>query len=280
MAHRPCLLFCTLHTLLSGCGEDGGATSTSSASTSQISTTTTTTIIPTTTTPTTATPTTTTSGTSDPHTEGTDATSIPSTSGVSATSSSDDGTVPVTTGDGESSTDQLRQPVPFCRPKCSAAKDCSNGLPGYEEHNWSCITGGCVWLGCMSDEECSPGSKCAPTNSDAGFKAYCFEACETAATCGQGIGPYISENHVCEKGACIYLGCGSNVQCKELQSNWTCHADTPPTCLQECISSAECGSNLPAWDADNYVCQGGACIYLGCNSDRECDASQVCVAAE
>lgn len=129
--------------------------------------------------------------------------------------------------------------------------------------------------GRMSDDECSPGSKCAPTISDAGFKAFCFEACETAATCGQGTGPYIPENHICENGACIYLGCSTNNQCKELQSNWTCHAGTPPTCLQECASSAECGSNLPAWDADNYQCEGGACIYQGCNSDRECDALSV-----
>jgi hypothetical protein len=44
-------------------------------------------------------------------------------------------------------------------------------------------------------------------------------------------------------------------------------------CLPACASAGDCDLGAgPAWDADNYLCDGGACKYQGCNSDSECMA--------
>jgi hypothetical protein len=44
-------------------------------------------------------------------------------------------------------------------------------------------------------------------------------------------------------------------------------------CRPVCSSPADCATpNSPAYDADNYTCQNGACIYAGCLSDAECNA--------
>ncbi|MEM9493566.1 MAG: hypothetical protein AAGC55_30740, partial [Myxococcota bacterium] len=52
-------------------------------------------------------------------------------------------------------------------------------------------------------------------------------------------------------------------------------------CFLSCITAAECSQGTPAFDADNYQCQGGVCRYIGCVSDDECaatylDPSYVC----
>jgi hypothetical protein len=44
-----------------------------------------------------------------------------------------------------------------------------------------------------------------------------------------------------------------------------------PVCLETCSTRADCGvGTSPAYDADNYACEGGYCIYSGCLSDDEC----------
>jgi hypothetical protein len=47
------------------------------------------------------------------------------------------------------------------------------------------------------------------------------------------------------------------------------------SCVYACTSPADC-STQPAggvWDADNYACQNGGCVYIGCNDDAECAAT-------
>ncbi|RME21227.1 MAG: hypothetical protein D6806_15015 [Deltaproteobacteria bacterium] len=46
-----------------------------------------------------------------------------------------------------------------------------------------------------------------------------------------------------------------------------------PQCLKGCTSAADCDFGSPAYDADNYECRNGVCVYSGCNSDGECQAS-------
>src|SRR5690606_17237838 len=45
-------------------------------------------------------------------------------------------------------------------------------------------------------------------------------------------------------------------------------------CRAECATAADCvGANaLPHIDEDNYECRAGACEYLGCLAEAECDA--------
>lgn len=44
-------------------------------------------------------------------------------------------------------------------------------------------------------------------------------------------------------------------------------------CLPTCASPSDCATPAPAFDADNYACDGGLCSYLGCHSDAECQPS-------
>jgi hypothetical protein len=44
-------------------------------------------------------------------------------------------------------------------------------------------------------------------------------------------------------------------------------------CLRSCQTAADCSQDSPTHDTDNYACTDGACEYLGCHSDAECNAS-------
>ena len=37
-----------------------------------------------------------------------------------------------------------------------------------------------------------------------------------------------------------------------------------------CATAADCDAQLLAYDADNYSCTDGVCIYSGCNNDADC----------
>lgn len=43
-----------------------------------------------------------------------------------------------------------------------------------------------------------------------------------------------------------------------------------PMCINPCETAADCDSGVPWADADNFECDDGLCIYLGCNSNAEC----------
>jgi len=48
--------------------------------------------------------------------------------------------------------------------------------------------------------------------------------------------------------------------------------EIPAYCAQSCTSNADCGLGQEAFDADNFDCNEGACLYTGCNSDAECES--------
>ena len=57
------------------------------------------------------------------------------------------------------------------------------------------------------------------------------------------------------------------------------HADAsnlPETlafCVERCVAPSDCATSAASVDADNWACEDGACRYLGCLSDAECDAT-------
>lgn len=61
-------------------------------------------------------------------------------------------------------------------------------------------------------------------------------------------------------------------------------AATPPkvaACVKGCIGVGDCSNGTAAFDADNYSCTAGSCVYKGCNTDNECkstfsDNSYIC----
>ena len=54
-------------------------------------------------------------------------------------------------------------------------------------------------------------------------------------------------------------------------------AGPPPTplsfCQLGCTAAANCTTASAAFDADNYRCDTGRCVYTGCNGDAECAAT-------
>jgi hypothetical protein len=47
-------------------------------------------------------------------------------------------------------------------------------------------------------------------------------------------------------------------------------ATFPPQCIETCSVAADCTSNHPLLDEDNYACNAGVCEYKGCISTQEC----------
>jgi len=53
--------------------------------------------------------------------------------------------------------------VPYCRQLCATPADCSQNLPAFDQDNYNCLDGLCVYLGCRSDEECRDSFTTYPT---------------------------------------------------------------------------------------------------------------------
>ncbi len=175
-------------------------------------------------------------------------------------------------GDGDGDTGEA---FPVCTTACTSAADCAQPLPAYDEDNWQCHEGGCFWLGCKGDDECQAGQKCRPTSGVNG----CLPGCVTPADCDMGIGPYIASNYECDAGACVFTGCSSDAECQQLGAQYTCSDSFDiPLCTTACQSPQDCATAQPAFDADNYACEAGLCMYQGCKAG-ECSMGQTCTAA-
>ncbi|MBI4816773.1 MAG: hypothetical protein HY791_10975 [Deltaproteobacteria bacterium] len=176
--------------------------------------------------------------------------------------------------------------IPFCVRGCSTAADCSSGSPAYDADNYECQTGVCVYSGCRSDDECrqsfaSSAFVCRPSGST----SFCVESCSTAADCATTSAAYDEDNYECRNQSCVYLGCHDDVECQSSFQNtsYGClKAELPPgaplpdasrICTLRCSVSMDCETASAAFDADNYECRSGACSYVGCNDDAECQAS-------
>lgn len=172
--------------------------------------------------------------------------------------------------------------VPLCSLACATAADCDQGSAGFREANYDCTAGACVYRGCLATD-CTAGFSCAmPT----GYPfPVCLKDCTTPSDCplSAGLPNYDADNFRCDAGSCVYLGCNSDAECDMAESGYVCRAwpSLGPTaivltgrvCTAPCATRDTCGSTLTpggAFDADNYTCTGGACIYAGCNTDAEC----------
>jgi len=105
----------------------------------------------------------------------------------------------------------------------------------------------------------------------------CQQACDRAADCGVESLAFDSDNYRCDEGLCVYSGCNDDRECEETyRGAYTCRR-TPqavlPYCLQRCAGVADCAVDLPAFDADNYACEDGVCVYTGCRTDDECSVT-------
>ncbi len=99
----------------------------------------------------------------------------------------------------------------------------------------------------------------------------CQLACVTVSQCDLGSAPYDPDNYSCGNGYCQYEGCNSDAECQTL-GNYRCRdmGGSVPFCLPACGTVADCNLGTAPYDADNYSCSNGVCVYQGCNSDSEC----------
>lgn len=178
-------------------------------------------------------------------------------------------------------------PVRSCRRGCSAAAECGNGSPAFNEDNYACVVGACEYRDCGSDQDCSDsmgqGAVCRPSSD--GIRR-CTAGCTTPHDCSAGRADQDDDNYRCELGGCLYLGCLSDEECRiaTAPEPSVCRpasipffeAQRPPpinACTRACTvatSSTACVGPVQAFDADNYSCVAGGCHYLGCRSDGEC----------
>jgi hypothetical protein len=121
-----------------------------------------------------------------------------------------------------------------------------------------------------------PGADGEAPGADAAvdLPSYCQAACDTATDCDLGSVAYDADNYDCVGGGCVYLGCLGDGECQALGDD-LCRqpAGYPqPLCLPACDTPADCDLGSAAYDADNYDCVGGVCVYAGCNDTAECQA--------
>ena len=121
---------------------------------------------------------------------------------------------------------------------------------------------------------------------------YCIFGCNTASDCVPAGANAITDadNYDCKNGTCEYKGCLSDAECDEIYSAVTaatgrvyrCNKNGAygyPECTPKCSTAADCDlygqgtSTEYAYDFDNYKCESGFCVFTGCNSDAECEAT-------
>jgi hypothetical protein len=99
----------------------------------------------------------------------------------------------------------------------------------------------------------------------------CYAQCSVAANCATTVAYLDADNYACTGGYCHYLGCNNDAECQTIGA-WVCRGQGSGMkgCVHTCSTTADCSSGVAYMDADNYACEAGACRYLGCNNDAEC----------
>jgi hypothetical protein len=175
----------------------------------------------------------------------------------------------------------------FCRLACSSASDCVTPSAAFDADNYACTGGGCVYEGCNTDDECRSSFVDARyVCRDVGTGTpICTLGCAATSDCVTASAAFDADNYTCTMGACRYQGCNTDDECRSTYADarYVCRmVDAVPilplptgarNCVLGCTTSADCTTPSAAFDADNYECRGGACIYVGCRSPDECRTS-------
>jgi len=185
-------------------------------------------------------------------------------------------------GDGGSGGPDANPPLAVCVLSCAGPADCATGNPGtiLDADNYSCDDGRCVWLGCNSTTECTTTYSSADYVCEEAFDSgtpTCWPTCATVDDCILANPLYDADNYECSGGKCHWLGCNSTTECTDAlhSADYRCHQRlgvTTPICWPTCTTAADCATTSAPYDADNYACDDGLCLYTGCNSTTECTA--------
>lgn len=201
-------------------------------------------------------------------------------------------TEPSETPDEDESQEESQEPEEpaaekFCQYACTTASDCvtvgTNAV--YDEDNFKCENGRCIYLGCLSDAECDEvyGAVTEATgrvyrcnkNGAYGYPE-CTPTCSNAADCnlyGEGSTQYAYDldNNKCENGYCVFTGCLSDAECEA-----TTYSDLYKCLPQEYsgktlkICTVACQSDGDCSDSGLYECKNSQCVAKSCESDEWC----------
>lgn len=179
----------------------------------------------------------------------------------------------------------------FCQYACTTAFDCLTGGTSaiYDEDNFKCENGKCIYLGCLSDAECDEvyGAVTEATgrvyrcnkNGAYGYPE-CTPTCSNAEDCnlyGEGSTQYAYDldNNKCENGFCVYTGCNSDAECEvsTYSSDYKCieqdySGKTLKICIIPCKTAADCANSV--YPEEYYECRNSQCIAKSCESDEWC----------
>jgi hypothetical protein len=134
-----------------------------------------------------------------------------------------------------------------CVVKCTDDSMCSgNGGGG------KCLGGKCAQ--CASDDDCG-GSR----GELICLSGKCQVPCQ-----GDGDCPNFDR---CLQGKCIAGGCQTNRECISATRNVEATCGMDGRCIIPCQTDLECG-NPKGYSF--YSCVGGQCLYMGCESDKDC----------
>ena len=194
--------------------------------------------------------------------------------------------------DSDKNPDEFQEPEEpvaekFCQYACTTASDCvtvgTNAV--YDEDNFKCEGGKCIYLGCLSDAECDEvyGAVTEATgrvyrcnkNGAYGYPE-CTPICSSAADCnlyGEGSTQYAYDldNNKCENGFCVYTGCLSDAECEATTYSdlYKClpqeySGKTLKVCTVACQTADDCSSS------GLYECRNSLCVMKSCESDEWC----------
>ena len=135
-----------------------------------------------------------------------------------------------------------------CVTKCADNAECSASGAGR-----ICAGGKCVQ--CGSDSDCTAGGnselKCVSGS--------CEPPCQ-----GDGDCPGFER---CMAGTCTEGACQTNRECIAATRNVEASCGTDGKCIVPCTTDLECGSPR---NFRFFSCVSGQCLYLGCESDKDC----------
>jgi hypothetical protein len=133
---------------------------------------------------------------------------------------------------------------------CKANLNCQEGMycPGY----YVCDTAINKCVECISDGDCDSGTEVCRNG-------VCANKCNLDSDC-----PYFNR---CNNGECVDSGCLTDRECKAAAGN-ALAVCVEGDCRVPCQTNLECGS--PENNFNFQSCVDGQCVYVGCESDKEC----------
>jgi hypothetical protein len=176
--------------------------------------------------------------------------------------------------------------IAVCQLGCAVVDDCVTASAAFDVDNYRCESGACRYTGCVSDDECRGvfGSSYGCRDAGSGVPT-CVQVCASMSDCGTGTPAFDADNYSCVATACRYTGCSDDAECEgTFGAAYGCFDLRPPdvgvpiptatrNCVRRCAAPADCATDANAFDAPNWECASGACRYLGCGTDAQCQAT-------